>query len=67
MQRFLGYFNRGLSIHSAVVDDQELEVNFDLVMFMNREYHRGRFLENGVFSFKRNLGISWPVINADRW
>jgi hypothetical protein len=51
-EELLGLINRTFDIDGIAVDDQNWDSTFDLVNFMNREYHRGRFLENGVFPVK---------------
>jgi hypothetical protein len=52
-QALLGLLNRSFDIlRVVVVDDQSWRATFDLVLWMNSEFHRGRFLENGVFPSK---------------
>jgi hypothetical protein len=48
----LGLLNRRFDIGAVVVDDQSWKKTFDLVIFMNLDHQRGRFLENGVFPSK---------------
>jgi hypothetical protein len=48
----LGLLNRRVNIGAVVVDDLNWKTTFDLVIFMNRKYRRGRFLKNGVFPSK---------------
>jgi hypothetical protein len=48
----LGLLNRRFNIHDLDVDDQNWNSTFDLVVYMNREYDRGRFLKNSVFPSK---------------
>jgi hypothetical protein len=45
----LGLLNRRFNIDGVVVDDQNWKATFKLVVHMNCKYHRGRFLNNGVF------------------
>jgi hypothetical protein len=45
----LGLLNRRFNIDGVVVDDQNWKATFELVVHMNCKYHRGRFLNNGVF------------------
>jgi hypothetical protein len=51
-EALLGLLNRRVNIGAVVVDDLKWKTTFDLVIFMNRKYRRGRFLENGVFPSK---------------
>jgi hypothetical protein len=51
----LGLLNRRFNL-LVDVDNQNWKTTLDLVYYMNREYHRGRFLRNGVFPFKGNVG-----------
>ncbi len=44
--------NRRFDIHAVHVDNQNWNTTFDVVIYMNREYERGRFLKNGVFPLK---------------
>jgi hypothetical protein len=46
MPRSLGYLAGRFNIGVVEVSDQNWKTTFDLVVYMNREYHRGRFLEN---------------------
>jgi hypothetical protein len=48
----LGLLNRRFDIGYLMVDDQNWKATFDMVIFMNLEDQRGRFLENGVFPLK---------------
>jgi hypothetical protein len=51
-EALLGLLNRRFDIGVVEVDDQNWKKTFDLVVYINREYDRGRFLENGVFPSK---------------
>jgi hypothetical protein len=52
-EALLGLLNRRFDIRAVVVDDQSWNSTFDMVVLMNRiDFHRGRFLENGVFPSK---------------
>jgi hypothetical protein len=52
-QALLGLLNRRFDIlRVVVVDDENWQSTFEMVLYMNRHYHRGRFLENGVFPSK---------------
>jgi hypothetical protein len=42
-----GLLNRRFVIGAIDVDDQNWKTTFDVLVFMNREYNRGRFLKNG--------------------
>jgi hypothetical protein len=48
----VGLLNRRFDIVTLKVDHQNWQPTFDLVVYMNRYIHRGRFMENGVFSSK---------------
>jgi hypothetical protein len=48
----LGLLNRKFDISAVDVDDQNWKTRFELVAYMNRECHRGRFMKNGVFPSK---------------
>jgi hypothetical protein len=51
----LGLLNRRFEILVVNVDDQNWKATFELVIQMNREYHRGRFLKDGVFPCEAEL------------
>jgi hypothetical protein len=51
-EALLGLLNRRFDIRAVIVDDQSWKTRFDLVVDMNRECHRGRFMKNGVFPSK---------------
>ena len=51
-EALLGLLNRTFAIGAVCVDDQNWQSTFDLVLFMNRACHGGRFLKNGVFPSK---------------
>jgi hypothetical protein len=51
-EALLGLLNRRFDILVVVVDDQSWSATFELVTFMNIDFHRGRFLKNGVFPSK---------------
>jgi hypothetical protein len=51
-EALLGLLNRRFDIRYVVVDDMSWKTIFDLVLHMNIEPQRGRFLENGVFASK---------------
>jgi hypothetical protein len=42
----LGLLNRRLNIGAVAMDDQNWKSTFDLVVFKNRKYRRGRFLKD---------------------
>jgi hypothetical protein len=54
-EALLGLLNRRVNIGTVIVDDENWQTTFDLVISMNFEHHRGRFLENGVFPSKEML------------
>jgi hypothetical protein len=65
----LGLLNRRFNIVTVIVDDQNWKPTFDLVVCMNHECHRGRFLNNGVFPLKA-MGVNFlaELVSTDhRW
>jgi hypothetical protein len=51
-EAFLGLLNRNFAICAVDVDDKNWKTIFDVVVYMNWEYNRVGFLENGVFPTK---------------
>jgi hypothetical protein len=51
-EALLGLLNRRFDIGVVWVDDQNWKATFDLVVYLNHDYDRGRFMENGVFPSK---------------
>jgi hypothetical protein len=47
-----GLLYQRANIGAVVVDDQNWSTTFDILKYMNRACHRGRFLENGFFSLR---------------
>jgi hypothetical protein len=64
-EALLGLLSRRFNIGAVVVDDLKWKTTFDLVIFMNRKYRRGRFLENGVFPLKAMLVDSLAGLSTD--
>jgi hypothetical protein len=64
----LGLLNRRFNIGVVEVSDKNWKTTFDLVVYMNREYHRGRFLENGGFPSKAMLvNFLVEIASIDRY
>jgi hypothetical protein len=51
-EALLRLLNRRFDLGAVYVDDQNWKATFKLVLCMNRDYDRGRFLKNGVFPSK---------------
>jgi hypothetical protein len=62
----IGILNRRFDIEAVDVDDQNWQATFDLVIYMNCEYERGRFLRNGVFPSKAML-MNFLAELTNRW
>jgi hypothetical protein len=63
----LGLLNRRFDIVAVEVDDQNWKTTFELVIFMNLQHHRGRFLENGAYPSKAMWVDFLAGISADSY
>jgi hypothetical protein len=63
----LGLLNRRFNIGGVRADDQNWKSTFALVIFMNLEGQRGRFMENGVFPSKAMWVNFLAGLSTDRY
>jgi hypothetical protein len=57
-EALLGLLNRNHCIQKIRVDDLSWQETFDLVAYMNTEYGRGEFMQDGVFASKAGW-VDW--------